>query len=114
MQVCTGNQDQTTRVYDVRNLSQSLVCLKGKMASVRGTHYSSDGDFLVAAEAADFVQIYDVKSGYKRSQVIGIFGEIAGVALSPDSDTLFISSADDTYGGIIELEKNQKRPLELL
>ncbi|KAI3662269.1 hypothetical protein MP638_001466 [Amoeboaphelidium occidentale] len=114
MQVCTGNQDQTTRVYDVRNLSQSLVCLKGKMASVRGTHYSSDGNFLVAAEAADFVQIYDVKSGYKRAQVIDIFGEIAGVALSPDSDTLFISSADDTYGGIIELEKNQKRPLELL
>lgn len=114
LQVCTGNQDQTTRVYDVRNLSESMVCLKGKMASVRATHFSSDGSFLVTAEAADFVHIYDVKSGYKRSQVIDLFGEIAGVALSPDSDTLFISSADDTYGGIVELERNQKRPLELL
>ena len=38
----------------------------GEMSAVRSLRYSPDGRFLAVAEAADFVNLYDVASGYKR------------------------------------------------
>jgi WD40 repeat protein len=60
----TGNQDTTTRVWDIRHLGQSLAVLKGKMGAVRSLRFSRDGDFLLAAEPADFTHVYDVKSNF--------------------------------------------------
>lgn len=77
------------------------------MGAIRAISFSSDGQFMATAEAADFVHIYDAKSGYSAEQEIDLFGEIAGISFSPDTEALFIGIADRTYGSL--LEYNRKR-----
>ncbi|KAJ8539757.1 hypothetical protein K7X08_014009 [Anisodus acutangulus] len=106
----TGNQDKTCRIWDLRNLSAPTAVLKGNMGAVRSIRYSSDGRFLVMAEPADFVHIYNVEGEYKKRQEIDMFGEISGVALSPDDESLYIGIWDRTYASL--LQYNRKRSSE--
>ncbi len=59
-------QDMCTRVWDLRKPSESSVLLYGRLGAVRSLRYSPDGRLLAASEPADFVQLYDVTSGYRR------------------------------------------------
>ncbi|KAI8140995.1 WD40-repeat-containing domain protein [Fennellomyces sp. T-0311] len=110
----TGNQDKTTRIYDVRYPSRALHVLEGKAGAIRSLQFSHDGRFLIAAEPIDFVHIYDATS-YEHSQVIDMFGEIAGVALTPEDQALYVANAEDRLsiastdyriGGIFEFQKD--------
>ncbi|XP_037484089.1 uncharacterized WD repeat-containing protein C2A9.03-like isoform X3 [Triticum dicoccoides] len=103
--LATGNQDKTCRLWDTRNLSASFAVLGGRIGAVRGLRFSSEGRFLAAAEAADFVHVYDAQAGYGAAQEIGLFGEIAGVAFSPDADALFVVVADRAYGSLLEFSR---------
>lgn len=103
--LATGNQDTTCRLWDTRNLSASFAVLGGRISAVRGLRFSSDGRFLAMAEAADFVHVYDARAGYAAAQEIGLFGEIAGVAFTPDADALFVGVADRTYGSLLEFSR---------
>ncbi|KAI4307369.1 hypothetical protein L6164_030568 [Bauhinia variegata] len=105
--LATGNQDTTCRLWDIRNLSQSLAVVKGRMGAIRSLKFTSDGRFLAMAEPADFVHILDSQSGYVEGQEIDLFGEIAGIAFSPDTEALFVGIADRTYGSLLEF--NRKR-----
>ncbi|KAF7108102.1 hypothetical protein CFC21_108636 [Triticum aestivum] len=98
----TGNQDRTCRVWDARNLSQSLHVLRGNLGAIRSIRYTSDGQFLSMAEPADFVHIFDVKSDYNKRQELDFFGEISGMSFSPDTDTLFVGVWDRTYGSLLQ------------
>lgn len=100
--LATGNQDTTCRLWDIRNLSQSMAVLKGRMGAIRALSFTSDGRFLAMAEPADFVHIFDAQSGYVQCQEIDLFGEIAGVSFSPDTEALFVGIADRTYGSLLE------------
>lgn len=64
------------RVYDVRNLKQSLHVLGAAMGEVRSLQFSGDGRFLAAGEHADFVQIFEFGGSAQcaRSQTIDFFG----------------------------------------
>ncbi|KAF7148550.1 hypothetical protein RHSIM_Rhsim03G0015600 [Rhododendron simsii] len=95
----TGNQDKTCRIWDARNLSKSVAALKGNLGAIRSIRYSSDGCFMAMAEPADFVHIFDAKSGYEKEQEIDFFGEISGMSFSPDTESLFIGVWDPRYGG---------------
>ncbi|KAF5783380.1 putative transcription factor WD40-like family [Helianthus annuus] len=77
----TGNQDKTCRLWDIRNLATPVSVLKGNMAAIRSVRFSSDGQFLVAAEAVDFVHVYNAKLNYEKRQEIDFFGEVSGVSL---------------------------------
>uniref|UniRef100_A0A453RVX5 Uncharacterized protein n=1 Tax=Aegilops tauschii subsp. strangulata TaxID=200361 RepID=A0A453RVX5_AEGTS len=44
--LATGSQDTTCRLWDIRNLSQSLAVLGGRLGSIRCIKFSSDGRFL--------------------------------------------------------------------
>lgn len=101
----TGNQDKTCRIWDLRNLSSPTAVLKGNMGAVRSIHYSSDGRFLVVAEPADFVHIYNVEGEYKKRQEIDMFGEISGVSLSPDDESLYIGIWDRTYASLLQYNR---------
>jgi WD40 repeat protein len=90
--VATGNQDKTTRVYDIRAPTKALHVLEAKMGAVRRCAFTEDGRFLVMVEPSDFVHVVDCAT-YGRKQVIDMFGEIGGVAVSPDSQSLFIANA---------------------
>ncbi|XP_060973708.1 uncharacterized WD repeat-containing protein C2A9.03 [Cannabis sativa] len=105
----TGNQDKTCRLWDVRNLSKSIAVLKGNLGAIRSIRYTSDGQYMAMAEAADFVHIYDVKSGsgYEKEHEIDLFGEISGISFSPDTETLFIGIWDRTYGSLLEYGRHR-------
>ena len=103
--LATGNQDKTTRLYDVRYAAKSLGVLGGKMGAIRSLRYTNDGRFLAMAEPADFVHIFDTESDYRRSQVIDFFGEISGISFTPDDEYLYIGNADRALGGLLEFEK---------
>lgn len=105
--LATGNQDTTCRLWDVRNMSQSLKVLKGNMGAIRALRFTSDGRFLAMAEPADFVHLFDTEAGYSHCQEIDLFGEIAGISFSPDTEALFVGVADRTYGSLLEF--NRKR-----
>ncbi|KAG7029618.1 SPBC2A9.03, partial [Cucurbita argyrosperma subsp. argyrosperma] len=103
--LATGNQDTTCRLWDIRNTSKSLAVLKGRMGSIRCVKFSSDGKFLSTAEPADFVHIYESRTGYEQAQEIDLFGEIAGISFSPDTEALFVGVADRIYGSVLEFNK---------
>ncbi|KAJ8762681.1 hypothetical protein K2173_011161 [Erythroxylum novogranatense] len=103
--LATGNQDTTCRLWDIRNLSKSFAALKGNMGAIRALRFSSDGRFLAMAEPADFVHIFDTQSGYTKSQEIDIFGEVAGISFSPDTEAVFVGVADRTYGSMLEFNR---------
>ncbi|KAJ3673426.1 hypothetical protein LUZ60_006800 [Juncus effusus] len=103
--LATGNQDKTCRLWDVRNTSESLAVLKGRIGAIRGIKFSSDGNFLAFAEPADFVHVYDVKKDYCSAQEIDLFGEISGICFSPDCESLFVGMSDRTYGSLLEFKR---------
>uniref|UniRef100_A0A5B7B521 Uncharacterized protein n=1 Tax=Davidia involucrata TaxID=16924 RepID=A0A5B7B521_DAVIN len=103
--LATGNQDTTCRLWDIRNLSKSMAVLKGKMGAIRAIKFTSDGRFMAMAEPADFVHIFDTRSGYAKAQEIDLFGEIAGISFSPDTEALFVGVADRTYGSLLEFNR---------
>ncbi|CAA6659802.1 unnamed protein product [Spirodela intermedia] len=97
----TGNQDKTCRVWDVRNLSSAISVLKGNLGAIRSIRYSSDGQFMMMAEPADFVHIYNTKQNYQRRQEIDFFGEISGFSLSADGESLYIGVWDRIYASLL-------------
>ncbi|KAK8681251.1 hypothetical protein V6N13_053657 [Hibiscus sabdariffa] len=101
----TGNQDKTCRVWDIRNLSMPVATLKGNLGAVRSIRFSSDGQFMVVAEPADFVHVYNTRSGFQKRQEVDFFGEISGVSLSPDDECLYIGIWDRTYASLLLYNK---------
>ncbi|KAL3614908.1 hypothetical protein CASFOL_040569 [Castilleja foliolosa] len=98
----TGNQDKTCRVWDARNLSSSVAVLKGNMGAIRSIRFTSDGQLMATAEPADFVHIYDVKSGYEKEEEIDFYGETSGFSFSPDKDSLFVGVWDPFYSSLMQ------------
>ncbi|KAF9591268.1 hypothetical protein IFM89_003219 [Coptis chinensis] len=94
------------------SFSITLAVLKGRMGAIRAIKFSSDGRFMAMSEPADFVHIYDTQSEYSREQEIDLFGEIARISFSPDTEDLFVAVADRTYGNL--LEYNRKRSNQYL
>lgn len=82
------------------------------MGAIRALKFTSDGRFLAMGEAADFVHIFDACSDYVQAQEIDLFGEIAGISFSPDTEALFIGISDRTYGSLLEF--NRKRCMHYL
>ncbi|KAG5555632.1 hypothetical protein RHGRI_006323 [Rhododendron griersonianum] len=103
----TGNQDKTCRIWDARNLSKSVAALKGNLGAIQSIRYSSDGRFMAMAEPADFVHVFNAKSGYEKEQEIDFFGEISGMSFSPDTESLFIGVCIPTYGSLLEFRRQR-------
>lgn len=84
------------------------------MGAIRAIKFTSDGRFMAMAEPADFVHIIDTQSGYAKGQEIDLFGEIAGISFSPDTEALFVGVADRTYGSVLEFNKRPYNPYQEL
>lgn len=103
MVFATGSDDCSARVWDVRRMDTSLFVLGANMGPVRSVRFSSCGRFLVFAEAKDFVHLYDVSGGkLGEHQEIDLFGEIAGISISPGAERLFVGTMDASYGSLLE------------
>ncbi|KAJ2723060.1 hypothetical protein GGI07_002887 [Coemansia sp. Benny D115] len=106
--VATGCQDMAARVYDVRYARGPLVALCGNLGAMRSVRFSPCGRFLMGAEPADYVHLWDTQ-GFEHAQEIALMGEISGAAFSPDSGCLFVGVSDALHSsGLIEF--NAKRP----
>ncbi|XP_075512036.1 putative WD repeat-containing protein C2A9.03 isoform X2 [Primulina tabacum] len=101
----TGNQDKTCRVWDLRKLSMPVAILKGNIGAFRSIHFSKDGKFMVVAEAADFVHVYNTHENFEKRQEIDLFGEITGASLSPDDESLYIGVWDRTYASLLQYNR---------
>ena len=103
VQIATGNQDTTCRIWDIRKCDKSLHVLQGEIGSIYTTKYSKDGRFLAIGEAIDFVNVYDSKKDYSVFQQIDYFGETVGVDFNPeDSKSLFVAVNIRDFDGIFE------------
>jgi WD40 repeat protein len=115
IQVATGNQDVTCRVWDIRNESKEIQTLQGEVGCILNVKYANGGDSLVCGENMDFVNIYDVRKDYEYYQQIDVFGEIAGTALDMiTGDYLYIMVHIKEYGGIFEFKIRDHSPIETL
>lgn len=105
LQIATGNQDATCRIWDLRNPKKSLHILQSELASVYSTKYSQDGRFLAFGETIDFVNVYDCREDYGVFQQIDFFGEMVGLDFNPeDSKNLFVAINIRDFDGIFEFK----------
>lgn len=61
----------------------------------------------MVAEPADFVHIYNAGGEYRKRQEIDMFGEISGVSLSPDDESLYIGIWDRTYASLLQYNRRR-------
>ncbi|KAL4459152.1 hypothetical protein ABPG75_014017 [Micractinium tetrahymenae] len=109
--VATGNQDMTTRLWDLRYPAASFALLKAHIGAIRSLRFSPDGRFLAAAEPADYVTLYDAAQGYQRSQVIDLFGELAGITFTPEGDRLYVAISDVHYSSVLQFDRHSDHRL---
>lgn len=102
--LCTGSQDGTCRVWDIRKTHEPLNCMGALLGAVRCAKFSNDGRWLAFSEPADFVHVYDVHSNFASCQTIDFFGNIGGLAFSPDSSALSVAIADTMFGCLIDFQ----------
>lgn len=105
--LATGNQDCTTKLWDIRRPGAAVQTIPSSLAAVRGCSFHTNGT-LVLSEAADYVHILSQDNAYAApQQTIEFFGENAGAALSPNATSLYIGIADGSYGCIQEHRVHQ-------
>ncbi|KAF9584450.1 hypothetical protein BGW38_006424 [Lunasporangiospora selenospora] len=104
--VATGGDDKKTCIYDTRNLSVPVHILGTEIVdSVRALRYSSCGRYLVMAEGRDFVHIVDTTTDYQKAQKIDIVGDISGISLTPDGESLFVGVSKVEFSSLLEFER---------
>lgn len=110
--VATGSQDKRVKIWDARKWTDtrghgtplaSIWCEMAGARSLRFSPLSSGASVLVAAEEADYVSIFDLKTLQKK-QTIDVFGELGGVNFSDDGNELNILVTDGSRGGVIQLD----------
>lgn len=111
--IATGFQDKSVKIWDARRWTDSKgrpapVCTLGsEIAGVRALRFSPLGSgrrVLVAAEEADFVNIYDAQT-FQAKQTFDFFGEIGGVSFANEGQDLHVLCCDRARGGLFQLER---------
>lgn len=104
--VATGNQDRTTRLYDLRAPARPLALLRARIGAVRALRFSPDGALLAAAEPADYVGVHAAgpAGDWGVAQAVDLFGEVAGIAFSPEGSRLWVAVSDVHYAGAVQLD----------
>ncbi|KAG0245581.1 hypothetical protein BGX31_007098 [Mortierella sp. GBA43] len=88
--IATGSDDKSTCIYDARMLADPVHILsRDVMDSVRSLRYSPCGRYLVMAEDRNYIHIVDTKSDYSKAQKIDFVGDVSGISLTPDGESLF-------------------------
>ena len=101
--LCTGSQDGTCRVWDLRYPGKSTRCLGSILGAVRCAKFSNDGKWLAFSEPADFIHVYKTDT-FEECQVVDFFGNVSGIAFTPDSSGLSISLADTMFGCLVDFK----------
>ncbi|EAR89445.1 WD domain, G-beta repeat protein (macronuclear) [Tetrahymena thermophila SB210] len=103
--LCTGNQDGTALIWDIRNLSQQVHTLQGNMGNISQVKFDPTGSYLVSMECSDYLNIYDIYSNYQNFQVINYIGASTGFDIYQDK--IFVGIHINDYNGIMEIQKTK-------
>ena len=108
--IATGNQDQTVRIFDARNLSTTLKTFPMKMAGCRTLKFSPIGNgnrqVLAMAEPADLLHFVDTKS-WEHAQTVSFWGEVGGLDFTPDGEQVVVANCDRYVGGVMTLQRKK-------
>ncbi|GAB0495470.1 hypothetical protein MMPV_006772 [Pyropia vietnamensis] len=122
--VATGSQDGTARLWDIRRPTTVLGIASGLAdGPVRSLRFSPCGRLLAVAEPCDYVRVVDVASvaccgggggggGGGRPpavQDVDVFGEVGGIAWTPEGGRLYVGVHDDLFGCLLEMEVTSSR-----
>ncbi|GJJ73898.1 hypothetical protein EMPS_06256 [Entomortierella parvispora] len=108
--LATGSDDRSTCIYDTRMMNKPIHILGADIReSVRSLRYSSCGRYLVMAEESNYVHIVDTASDYTKAQKIDFVGDISGISLTPDAESLFIGVSYVDFSSILEFEVVHQR-----
>jgi hypothetical protein len=105
--VATAAQDCHVLIWDARNWNQPLADIACEMTYATSLRFSPVGGgkrVLVAAEAADIVNVIDACT-LDRKQVLNCFGDIGGTYFSSDGSQLVVANSDRTFGGLISYQR---------
>ena len=98
----TGNQDQSCKIWDIRNLNQSLHTLYGKIEAIGDVAWI-DRNKICYAEDALYFYIYDMLDN--KQQDFTFLGYFNGMVYDKKKEMLYISAQTDNAGGILCYEK---------
>lgn len=116
--VATSSQDKTVHIWDARRWCDSkgtstpLATIMCELAGARNLRFSPSGSgkrILVAAEAADYVNLIDAHD-FSSKQTIDIFGNIGGVDFTNEGQDLTVLCTDQHRGGLMQLERCGRGP----
>ncbi|TGZ82011.1 hypothetical protein EX30DRAFT_330678 [Ascodesmis nigricans] len=106
--IATGNQDQTVRVFDVRNFTRPVRAIPMLMAGCRNLKFSPEGagrPLLAIAEPSDYVHVLDCGRWEAEAQTMEFWGEVAGMEWTRDGGELVVGNADRLVGGVMAWER---------
>ena len=109
--MATGHEDGTVAIWDARFWSRPYKFFETEIGGARSLRFSPLGGgrpALLVAEPADIVSIVDAVT-YESRQRLDFFGEIGGVAFSPEGRSFFVANTDDVFGGVMEFERAGRR-----
>ncbi|KAI1317996.1 hypothetical protein EDD11_007379 [Mortierella claussenii] len=105
--LATGSDDRSTCVYDTRMMEYPVHILSTQIRnSVRSLRYSPCGRYLFMAEDCNYVHVVDTTSDYSVAQKIDFVGDISGIGLTPDGESLYVGvSNSQDLSSILEFEQ---------
>jgi WD40 repeat protein len=105
----TGNQDFSCKIWDIRKIqvignNLNKMCspvnhLSGYFESIGDLCFTKNKNFLIFAENADYLHIYNIK--YQKIQTMTYISSFSGLAYDNDKERIYIGIEDDVTAGII-------------
>jgi WD40 repeat protein len=95
--LASGSEDQTVRLWDLRDPSAPPTILRGHEASVWSVAFSPDGATLASGSEDQTVRLWDLTDPAAPPTILrGHEASVLSVAFSPDGATLASGSDDQT------------------
>ena len=94
----SGNQDYTAKLWDYRNLKESITTLYGFFESIGDLQFHNNK--LIYSENLDYVHIYDINN--KTTQCLTYVGSLAGICVRDNGELLIgVVASEQGLGGIM-------------
>jgi WD40 repeat protein len=107
-QLATGNQDLTTRIWDIRKMQQinMLPCRNSASSYLK---YMDSSRLLIVGESVSYISFYRTDVDYSLVSTIDYFGELVGIDVKHDQVIAGIGKKfNDVTSGILRMKVGGK------